>query len=72
MGDIFRLEACNPLDVVPIAFCGLNEFISSHKPPALLDCPPESVPPSHDPNIDHISGSVWSLMCTFSNVELCA
>ena len=72
MGDIFGLKACNPLDVVPIAFCGLNEFISFHKPPALLDRPPESVPHSHDPNIDQISGSVWSLMRTFSNVELCA
>ena len=72
MGDIFGLEACNPLDVVPIAFCGLNEFISSHKPAASLDRPSESVPPSHDPDIDCISGSVWSLMHTFSNVELCA
>ena len=71
MGDIFVLEACNPLDVVPIAFCSLNEFISSHKPPASIDHPPESVPPSHDPDIDRISGSVWSLMHTFSNVELC-
>ena len=34
--------------------------------------PDESVPHSHDPNIDRISGSVWSLMRTFSNVELCA
>ena len=71
MGDIFGLEACIPLDVVPIDFCGLNQFISSHKPPASLDCPPESVPPSHDPDVDRISGSVWSLMHTFSNVELC-